>query len=690
MPGAKGIEAARAFVRFYADTSPYVRAVRKIEGDLKAFGSRMVKIGAGITAVGVSVAAAMVPLAMQFASTGDKLSKMSQRSGAAAESLSFLQYAAESNGAALSDVESALGTVQDKLNDAAAGSLESAMAFGRLGLSLQTLGRMKPEDRFAALVDRLGKVKNPALQAALATDVFGGSAEALLPLIRNGSQGLQEMRDRAAELGLVMDNQTAKAGENLTQAMYDLQSSISGVWNQVGAALAPVLTEAAKAMASIVGTISKWVKENRQLVATVFKVAVAVAAIGAVISIAGAVFFGIGAAVGALVSMMTALGAALAFVLSPFGLLLAGLVAGAVYFFGFTDAGKKAIDDIKKYVVGLYERFTEIWGGITDAVMSGDLALAGQIAFLALQVAWQSVMNTVMGYWNGFTTYLLDTWDVASNSVAVLLVDAFAGIRTAWLETTNFMAEAWDNFSTGLMSAWKTAQFYVAHGVITILDTIKMLADAMADLQKMIGGLGKTVLSSLLPAGSALLDIGTGVSQAAQKMPDTADMRAELNAEFKRQQEQAAAGLEQRSMDRSKEANKSRDNIEADRQGQRAELGAGLKASLAKRQQANQGDEQAGQDALAKAQAALDAAIKEANDKRKNILANGESGDGTSSSGGSVSFKGVAKQSIAGTFSGAAAARLGGQGPMDQIARNTADTARYTRQIANQEPVKTT
>lgn len=647
MSSVKGIQAAKAYVTFFGDDTPLGKAMKRIQANLQSFGKRMAVVGASINGLGAAAAAPMLAMAKSFAAAGNELDVLSKRTGISTESLSVLQYAAEQTGGSLGDVTGAIGSVQDKLNDAASGSLEAAMSFAKLGLSVQGLGRMKPEDRFATIADRLSKIRNPAQQAALATEIFGGSAEALLPLIKQGSAGLAQMRDRAKELGLVMDGETAKSGAALTSAFADLQNSSRSVINEIGASLAPLLTSVAKQVATIIGTVAKWVKNNRELIATIFKVALGVAAAGAVIAAIGTAIWGIGAAIGLAVTVLGAMGAALAFLLSPFGLLLAGLVAGAVYFFGFTDAGKKSIETVKGYFVDLFEGFSSVWQGITDAIAAGDLALAGKVAFLALQVAWQSVLNTARGYWNGFTTYLLDTWDVASNSIAVLMVDAFAGVRRAWLETTNFMASAWDGFSSGAISAWKTAQNFIANGIAWIIAKIEGL--------------------------------------------DPAEVQKELNDEFARNQASASKAQEQRANERAAAREAGLSQIESDRQGQRGALSDQLKQSLSGRQEANAAGTNAGEEALAKAMSELNDALDSAKKGREAVIKNAGKGLAATSTGGSVSFNpSQLKQSISGTFSGAAAGRLGGQGPMDQIARNTADTARYTRQIANQEPVKTT
>jgi hypothetical protein len=68
----------------------------------------------------------------------------------------------------------------------------------------------------------------------------------------------------------------------------------------IGSALAPLLTEVAEGFMRVVVNISNWIKENKDLVVMVFKIAAAAIAAGGELIVLGTAISGVGAALGAI------------------------------------------------------------------------------------------------------------------------------------------------------------------------------------------------------------------------------------------------------------------------------------------------------------------------------------------------------------------------------------------------------
>ena len=116
--------------------------------------------------------------------------------------------------------------------------------------------------------------------AGLATILFGRAGTQLLPMLRRGKEGLVASMEEAKRLGLVMSGDDAKSAAELTDAMTRLKSTLEMVWVQVGASIAEMLTKLAERIAEVAGRVSLWVRENKPLLVTLFKIGVAVAAAG--------------------------------------------------------------------------------------------------------------------------------------------------------------------------------------------------------------------------------------------------------------------------------------------------------------------------------------------------------------------------------------------------------------------------
>ena len=107
MAGSRAIEAARAFVRIYGEDSRLRKTVAGVKTRLmsltttalaagKAISGAMLATGIGAIVTAVGAASAAVG---QFASMAGGLDDAAKRTGASAEALSQLRYAAEQNGA---------------------------------------------------------------------------------------------------------------------------------------------------------------------------------------------------------------------------------------------------------------------------------------------------------------------------------------------------------------------------------------------------------------------------------------------------------------------------------------------------------------------------------------------------------------------------------------------------------------
>jgi hypothetical protein len=298
MASSQGIRAGRAFVELFADDTKLVRGLRAAEKRLKAFGAGVQSIGTKLFALGSAAVAPLLATTNVFASMGDQLAKMSARTGISVESLSELGYAADQSGASLEMLEGGVRKMQKFLLDAAERSTTAVQTLSRLGLSLSDLGSRSPEQQFELIADRLSQIQDPAIRAATAMEIFGKTGTSLLPLMQDGAKGIAALRQQARDLGLVISTEDAQAAEVFGDRLSDLWKVIkSGVF-AIGAALAPLLQELATSAIRVAKVTADWIRENKALIVTVFKIAAGVAAGGAALVVLGTLISGVGAEFG--------------------------------------------------------------------------------------------------------------------------------------------------------------------------------------------------------------------------------------------------------------------------------------------------------------------------------------------------------------------------------------------------------
>lgn len=471
MPGQGAIRAGRAFVELFADDSKLVRGLKRAQAKLRAFGNSVRNIGLQLAGIGTAVAAPFVAASQVFAKIGDSVAKMARRTGFAVESLSELSLAAELSGSGIEALENGVRRMQRTIYDAGRGLSTATDALGDLGLTLADVAGLNPEQQFKLLADRLSGIDDPTRMAAIAMTIFGRSGTALLPMLENGAAGIEEMQRQARALGLTISSEDAKAAEDFTDVLSIMWRVLKQNVFVIGSALAPVLTDVAKWVTKASVQVAAWIKQNKGLVVTIFKVAVGVAGLGVALVVVGTAITGLAALFGALASIAGAVSAAMAGVLAALGALLSpiGLLSMAIVGLGAvvireTGLGARAVDWLAERFGSLKDDAVASYRAIADALAAGDIVGAARILWLSLKLEFTRGINYLKKAWLGFST-----------TVVKLGIDAFDGILAAARIVWHSLRTGWIELAAAIQKAWAT---------ITIF-SVGDLQDRLAEIDKL-------------------------------------------------------------------------------------------------------------------------------------------------------------------------------------------------------------
>lgn len=179
----------------------------------------------------------------QAADLADQLSKLSQRTGVAIESLSALNYAAGLNDATFDDMGEALKGLSNKMFEAASKGGEAAEAFDALGIRVtDSAGKLRGVDAVLLdIADAFSKMEDGAGKSAIANKLMEDSGVRLIPTLNNGRAGLEGMRKEAEALGGIMGDDLAKASVELNDNLTRMQTLAQGIAASVGNALIPTI-----------------------------------------------------------------------------------------------------------------------------------------------------------------------------------------------------------------------------------------------------------------------------------------------------------------------------------------------------------------------------------------------------------------------------------------------------------------
>ncbi len=653
MADTKGIRAGRAFVELGV-SDKLSAGLRRAQKQLEAFGAGLRSVGIRMAGIGAAAVTSLFGAARMFATVGDDLEEMSQRTGVSVEALSELGFAADIAGSDLETLETGIKHMQRAIVEAAGGSESAQQALAKLGVSAADLAGLSPDEQFKRMADGIARIEDPALRVAVAMQIFGRSGTKLIPLLAGGAAGIEALQEQARRLGLTISAETAHDAAELNDALDSLWRVVrQGVFT-IGSALAPTLKELAERITRIIVTATDWIKRNREVVVWALKVAAAVAATGIALIVLGVAVSGIGAALGLLARVISGvgtvfgiIGAAIGALLSPIGLVVAAVVGLGGALLVTSGAGGEALSWLMAQFTRLRDWVGKVVGGISDALAAGDITLAAQVLWLSLKVIWQQGVAALNKAWLGAKEFFVSTaysmWYGALAAAEIV----FHALEVSWIETTSFLSKTWTRFTSGFQKVWESASSWVAKRMLEIQGAFDSGLDVEA---------AKRAVDQQLEARFAEIDQGSqrDLAERESRRVSERDQAAAIHeatlAEIGQSFEDAQATL-------------------------KANTETGIAESQAALDEAKRRLEQA----LAEARAKREAAEAEGGPSRLpgDLLSRFDDQiDGL----GDLLAKGI---SVRGTFNAAGAAGLGGGDSAERTARATEQTAKNTKRLVD-------
>lgn len=170
---------------------------------------------------------------------------LSKRTGVSAQTLQGYQFAAEQSGVGIETFGKSIQRLLINLGEAQTGNKTAIKSFADLGISVQELAGLTPEQTFEKVAAAISQLPNPAQQAAAAVGLFGKSGAELVPVFQEGAGFLSEMRAEAERLGLVLNQDQVQGLATLDDTIGKVSASFRALQARIVAELAPALTQVA-------------------------------------------------------------------------------------------------------------------------------------------------------------------------------------------------------------------------------------------------------------------------------------------------------------------------------------------------------------------------------------------------------------------------------------------------------------
>lgn len=195
-------------------------------------------IGKTTAAAGVAFAAAggaAIGAAFKTAAYGDEVAKSAGKAGQAIEPYQELRFAFGQGGVAAGTFDTAMQKFNKRLGESATTGGTADAAFEALGISLRDAdGNVRNAgDAMDEALPKLAAIESDAERAAIAGDLFGQRAgPELAAALSDGIEGIDEARQKAQDLGIVLDEEAAESAEAFTDSWDDIKQSAGGFLRQ--------------------------------------------------------------------------------------------------------------------------------------------------------------------------------------------------------------------------------------------------------------------------------------------------------------------------------------------------------------------------------------------------------------------------------------------------------------------------
>jgi hypothetical protein len=228
----------------------------------KALGGLKVAMAAVVAGIGISSIKHMIDGVAELA---DAAVKSSAKLGITTDAVQELGYAAKLSDISQGELEMSLTKLSRGLEAAKKGEGAFVDTLGKLKIKMSELKGETLDQNLERIAEAFKRMPDGPQKAALAMELFGRSGTRLIPLLNSGKAGIVELRKEAHELGIVVDNETAKSFEEFNDEQTKLSEMWRGIKTQIVTALLPSLRE-------IVAVMQDWLKENRELIGQGLKI----------------------------------------------------------------------------------------------------------------------------------------------------------------------------------------------------------------------------------------------------------------------------------------------------------------------------------------------------------------------------------------------------------------------------------
>lgn len=220
-------------VKFGANTSEAESGVDKVGSKLKDLNPEIRELaeafgGLRRTFIEAFAVDKIAEFIERIADLGENAIRSSEMLGIGVEKVQELGFAARMVGGSSEGMTIALERLEKNMADIGNPTSMAAKAFHALGISEQDIKDKSPEQVLGLIANKFHDAADGAGKTAIAIDLMGRSGAQMIPLLNQGSEGLEKMGIAAKDTGSVLNDVQAEGLEKTAQDITKLKASTEG------------------------------------------------------------------------------------------------------------------------------------------------------------------------------------------------------------------------------------------------------------------------------------------------------------------------------------------------------------------------------------------------------------------------------------------------------------------------------
>ena len=473
---ARAIRAGAAYVELLVNDSKMMRGLAIAQRKFRAWGASMTAIGTRLGALGLGIGAGFVPAIKAASNLEETMNKFVVVFGKNADAVKgWGDEYAQQVGRSKRQVADFLASNQDLLVPAGidpAAAIEMSKQITKLAVDLASFNNLADDTVLRDLQAALTGSGETMKKYGVIVNVANVKQELLNKSL--DPQTASDQQKVMARLALIMRGTTAAQGDAIRSAdsfanqLKAVQGSAEDAGGVIGGALLPVITPLVATARAYIETAGKWISENKGLVVSIAKLAAVVFAAGLGLVIVGTLFGAVGGIIGGIMTVITGaaaafagIGAAVAAMLSPMGLVTAGVGVLAGTILAKSGLAGKALEWLKEKFGVLKTDALAAFGAIKNAMAAGDMELAAKILWSTLKLQWQRGVNFLRQKWFEWGEQFLRIGTDAAFGLASVFNNVWANLRVGWGDLVSWLSMRFIDFGGSVMRTWNTVSGFI-------------------------------------------------------------------------------------------------------------------------------------------------------------------------------------------------------------------------------------